>query len=63
MRTGETGGKRGEAFETRRIDLDPSRDFHARSRALKHQRTHFRLLNERIDLAFKPNAQVVSGKL
>jgi hypothetical protein len=56
------GGKRGEAFETRRIDLDPGRDFHTRGGAFKHQRTHFRLLNV-VDLAFKRNAQVVSSEL
>ena len=63
MRTGKIGGYRGEALETRRIDLDPSRDFHARGRALKHQRSHFRLLNECFDLAFKQRAQVVSSEL
>jgi hypothetical protein len=36
MWTREIGGQRGEALETRGIDLDPSRDFHARGWAFKH---------------------------
>jgi hypothetical protein len=62
MRTGKVRCRWGEALETRRVHLDPGRDFHARCRAFKHQRAHFGLLNERVDLAFKQSAQV-SGRL
>jgi hypothetical protein len=62
MRTGKVDGVGGKALEARVIHLKAREDFGAVSWALKHQRSHFRLLNSTRDLAFKLMLRV-SGEL